>query len=81
MLSNFQIGKKLWERDPKSQPHSMQRSDSHMECNDEAWEGSVLRKVKGNHRVYGEFRAIPAGTPITSEILQNQDCLVSMYTH
>ncbi|NP_001082851.1 telomere repeats-binding bouquet formation protein 1 [Danio rerio] len=74
-LLEKKIGKKLWERDPESQPHSMKRSDSHVECDDELWEGSVMRKVKGNHRVYGEFRAIPAGTPITSEILQDQDSL------
>ncbi|XP_067276153.1 telomere repeats-binding bouquet formation protein 1 isoform X2 [Pseudorasbora parva] len=72
------MGVKLWERAIESQQHSMQRSASSLECNEAMWEGSVMRKVKGYHRVCDELLTTPAGNrehPITKEILYNQESL------
>ncbi|XP_048023670.1 telomere repeats-binding bouquet formation protein 1 isoform X1 [Megalobrama amblycephala] len=72
------MGVKLWERDIESQQRSMQRSASSVECNEAMWECSVMRKVKGHHRVCEELHITPAGTlehPITNEIPYNQESL------
>ncbi|XP_073706310.1 telomere repeats-binding bouquet formation protein 1 [Garra rufa] len=69
------IGVKLWERDTEIQQSSNQKSASSLECNEAWWEGSVMRKVKGYHRVW-ELHATPAKTlerPITNEIPYNKD--------
>ncbi|XP_050991692.1 telomere repeats-binding bouquet formation protein 1 isoform X2 [Labeo rohita] len=74
------IGVKLWERDAEIQQSSNQRSASSVECNEAWWEGSVIRKVKGYHRVW-ELHTNPEGTleqPVTNEIpysKENSQCV------
>uniref|UniRef100_A0A9J7X3S1 Telomere repeat binding bouquet formation protein 1 n=2 Tax=Cyprinus carpio TaxID=7962 RepID=A0A9J7X3S1_CYPCA len=75
-LLEKKIGVKLWEKDTEIQQSSNQRSASSVECNEAWWEGSVMRKVKGYHRVCGELHTNPAGTlerPITKEITYNKE--------
>lgn len=77
---DFQIGVKLWERDTKIQQRSNLVASS-VECNEAWWEGSVMRKLKGYHRVCGELHTTPAGTlerPITNEIPYSKENLVRM---
>ncbi|KAL1257094.1 hypothetical protein QQF64_012639 [Cirrhinus molitorella] len=71
------IGVKLRERDTETQQSSNQKSASSVELNEAWWEGSVMRKVKGYHRVW-ELNTTPADTlerPITNEIWNSKDNL------
>ncbi|XP_051953234.1 telomere repeats-binding bouquet formation protein 1-like [Xyrauchen texanus] len=75
------IGEKQWDRGTESQRHSMQRSASSVECNEEWWEDSVIRKVKVRHRVCEELLTTSPGTPdqpITSQRPYIQESLVSI---
>ncbi|KTF78951.1 hypothetical protein cypCar_00014906 [Cyprinus carpio] len=79
-ISELHIGVKLWERDTKIQQRSNLVASS-VECNEAWWEGSVMRKLKGYHRVCGELHTTPAGTlerPITNEIPYSKENLVRM---
>ncbi|XP_016308442.1 telomere repeats-binding bouquet formation protein 1-like [Sinocyclocheilus anshuiensis] len=82
-LLEKEIGVKLWERDTEIQQRSNQRLASSVECNKAWWEGSVMQKVKGYHRVYGELHTTPAGTlerPITNEIPYSKENLQRVST-
>ncbi|XP_059362825.1 telomere repeats-binding bouquet formation protein 1 isoform X2 [Carassius carassius] len=75
-LLEKKTGVKLWGKDTEIQQSSNQRSASSMECNEAWWEGSVMRKVKGYHRVFGELHTTLAGTierPNTNEIPYNKE--------
>ncbi|XP_052007865.1 telomere repeats-binding bouquet formation protein 1-like [Xyrauchen texanus] len=76
------IGTKQWRSDTESQQHSMQRSASSVECNEEWWEwDSVMQKVKGHHRVCEELHTTPAGTPdqpTTNQRPYDKESLVSI---
>ncbi|XP_052439086.1 telomere repeats-binding bouquet formation protein 1 isoform X2 [Carassius gibelio] len=76
-------GVKLWGKDTEIQQSSNQRSASSVECNEAWWEGSVMRKVKGYHRVCGELHTTLAGPlerPITNEIPYNKENSQSVCT-
>uniref|UniRef100_A0A8C2FH81 Myb-like domain-containing protein n=1 Tax=Cyprinus carpio TaxID=7962 RepID=A0A8C2FH81_CYPCA len=81
-LLQKKIGVKLWERDTKIQQRSNLVASS-VECNEAWWEGSVMRKLKGYHRVCGELHTTPAGTlerPITNEIPYSKENLQCVST-
>ncbi|XP_026142904.1 telomere repeats-binding bouquet formation protein 1 isoform X2 [Carassius auratus] len=75
-LLEKKTGVKLRGKDTEIQQSSNQRSASSVECNEAWWEGSVMRKVKGYHRVCGELHTTLAGPlerPITNEIPYNKE--------
>ncbi|XP_058607890.1 telomere repeats-binding bouquet formation protein 1 isoform X3 [Onychostoma macrolepis] len=72
-LLEKKIGVKQWERDTEIQQRGNQRSASSVECNEAWWEGSVMRKVKGYHRVCGELHTGTLERPITNEMAYNKE--------
>ncbi|XP_052387230.1 telomere repeats-binding bouquet formation protein 1-like [Carassius gibelio] len=82
-LLEKKIGVKLWERDTEIQQPSNQKLTSSVECKEAWWEGSVMRKVKGYHRVCGELHTTPAGTlerPVPNEIPYSKENLQCVST-